>query len=357
MASRSLKIIFVTPTLELHGGNIVMLKHAHYLLSQGHEIIILTTNKPVELEIDPSIRIITYKKFPIKWVDFFSFQLVYLYSVLRCIEEADYIIPIYGPLIVHVIYAKRRLGLRGLVVPLFQDSLTTLWVGPYIRLLLHTNYVKAGTYQFIAISTSVAEGYKRLSGKDATLIPNGIEGERFYPRSIPKEEYVLFVGRPNRPKGFPVFQASLQVIREQFPEINAKVIGPNVVPATVGRVEYICYMDREQLASLYCKAVVYVNASYAESFALPPLEAMASGTAVVMTATGGEREYAVNRKNCSIVPVGDHRQLAVAVIELLKNPKRRKRYEAEGIITAKQYDWARSTRKFQEFLENVQVEA
>ena len=344
-----MKIVFLTPTLEVHGGNIVMLKHADYLLKQGHEIVIIAPNKPIELPIVERIRVVTYPQFPSKWVDFFTFQLVYLVKVVRNIEKADFIIPIYAPLIVHALVAKKMGKIKVKVVVFFQDSLRTLWVGPYIRFLLRRPVIQEQIASCVAISAQLAEQYNALSGKVATVIPNGIEDEHFYPRGQEKQNVILFVGRLSKPKGFKVFKKAFELIQKEFPDIHVKVVGPKLLPHREDSFEYIHYENREQLAKLYSEAQLYINASFAESFALPPLEAMSAGTAVVITDTGS-REYAKDGVNCSVVPVGDYVAMANAAIALLKNNRVRRSFEVNGVITAKKYIWKYSLKRFEEYL-------
>ena len=58
----------------------------------------------------------------------------------------------------------------------------------------------------------------------------------------------------------------------------------------------------KSLAELYSSADIFLFTSYAESFGLPPLEAMACGTTVVTTDCKGNRDYAIGEYNCLIRP-------------------------------------------------------
>lgn len=54
---------------------------------------------------------------------------------------------------------------------------------------------------------------------------------------------------------------------------------------------------------------------------LPPLEAMACRTPVILTDNGGSREYAINLYNSIIIPRDNYKALARAIAELLDNPE------------------------------------
>lgn len=94
-----MKITFLTPNLELHGGNLVMLKYANYLANNGHEITIISSDKITLTDISPKIKILTYKSFPVKYVDFFLLQKIYFSKIINLIQESDFLIPIYTPLL------------------------------------------------------------------------------------------------------------------------------------------------------------------------------------------------------------------------------------------------------------------
>lgn len=97
-----------------------------------------------------------------------------------------------------------------------------------------------------------------------------------------------------------------------------------LIPRPVGLaavVEHIQNPDREVLRRLFQEAQVYLCASDAEGWHLPPAEAMASGAAVVSTDIGGVRAYA---DGCAVfVQVGDADAMVEAVTRLLREPQLR----------------------------------
>jgi glycosyltransferase involved in cell wall biosynthesis len=346
-----MKISFLTPTLEIHGGNIVMLNHAAFLSDHGHDITIVTTDKPIQLPIPPKVKVLQYKKVLPRYSDFFTFQLPYLNKVKNLIEECDYIIPIYAPLILHAIYAKKSKNLHAKVLPFFQDSLVTLWVGPYIKMLLKSNYVRKNIDKAVAVSRPGAEGFSRITGSEVLFVPLGIETDNFYQRDLKKEKYILFVGRPNKPKGFDIFKKVYTELSKTNPDLKALVVGPGLSARDEDGIQYVKYKDRAQLAKIFSKASLYISTSYAESFPMPPLEAMACGTATVITNTGGEKEYAVDNVNCFIRPIGDWRAISEAADLILKDVKIEARFIKEGLKTASRYSWKESNEKLMKYLE------
>jgi glycosyltransferase involved in cell wall biosynthesis len=92
---------------------------------------------------------------------------------------------------------------------------------------------------------------------------------------------------------------------------------------------------RRRLAQLYRAADVCVFPSeWDEPFGLVPLEAMACGTPVVATGTGGSAEYLRDGYNCLLFPAGDPEALAARVLALSGDEPLRRRLGRNGVETA-----------------------
>jgi glycosyltransferase involved in cell wall biosynthesis len=90
----------------------------------------------------------------------------------------------------------------------------------------------------------------------------------------------------------------------------------------------------EDLAQLYCGLDVFVSASHTESFGLAIAEAMASGTAVVATASEGARELIHSGETGLLVPIGEVNKLAAAILVLLADRDQRARLGTAAQQTA-----------------------
>lgn len=89
------------------------------------------------------------------------------------------------------------------------------------------------------------------------------------------------------------------------------------------RVRLVSWVD--ELAQLYCALDVFVSASHTESFGLAIAEAMASGTAVVATETGGARELIKPDETGLVLPIGNVDRLAQVILRLLRDTELRAR--------------------------------
>ncbi|MGH2785978.1 MAG: glycosyltransferase family 4 protein [Actinomycetota bacterium] len=112
--------------------------------------------------------------------------------------------------------------------------------------------------------------------------------------------------------------------------------------------------DRVALRSRYHDADACVFPSvWEEPFGLVPLEAMACGTPVVATATGGSGEFLLDGANCLVVPKEDPEGTASAIASLAANPARRARLVAGGLRTAREF----SLERYADVLEEWHVAA
>ncbi len=348
-----MNITFFTPMLKLSGGNIVMFKYAQALAEFGHNITVIAPHSEVIDKTENGVHIRTFKKFPNKYFEHIFFQLIYLNKFFDLTSESDIIIPIFFPLAIHAIYCKKR-GKTKKVISLFQDYKEMYWFGRYIFFILGLKFINSNIDKFIAVSTPIGNLIEKSIHRNVVIIPNGVEHKYFYPRNFKKENYILFVGSSAKNKGLNCFLDAFNLIKKYFPNLKAKIVSQNNENIIDKDIEVINVQnDRKKLGEIYSKAIVYVSQSYGDSFGLPPLEAMACGTAVILTDTDGAKEYAVNNKNSIIVPIKSVTATTDAIFELLTNETKRKSFEKEGIITAKKYQWEPAFKRFNEEVTSI----
>lgn len=157
---------------------------------------------------------------------------------------------------------------------------------------------------------------------------------------------LLYVGRIDERKGIRTLLSSLGdlpgaelVVDGRLDDRGRALLDTWTTDAGVAdRVTVQC-SDRADLPDVYRSADVCVFPSeWDEPFGLVPLEAMACGTPVVATGTGGSAEFLVDRGNCLRFAAGDPSDLARAVRDLLADAGLRAHVVDQGRTTAAAFD-------------------
>ena len=161
---------------------------------------------------------------------------------------------------------------------------------------------------------------------------------------------VLALGRSNPLKNLPLTIAAWRRLPVPRPELCLFGIEPEL--AGQEGMRYVISPSDEQVNELFNQATVFVQTSTHEGFALPPLEAMATGAAVVCTDAHGNRDFCVDGVNC-LMPEATTEAVRAALARLLGDPALRARLGQAGIETAADYAWERRIDALEEFLERV----
>jgi glycosyltransferase involved in cell wall biosynthesis len=106
---------------------------------------------------------------------------------------------------------------------------------------------------------------------------------------------------------------------------------------------------------LYGTADILLYPSHYESWGLPPLEAMASKTAVVCTKNTGSEDYCVDKQNCLLIPPKSPEAIYNALAKLLTDNALREKLIEGGYLTALKYtkenEWNNLEKLIYEFYE------
>lgn len=198
-----------------------------------------------------------------------------------------------------------------------------------------------------------------IPGQRLFVVPNGIETGTFRPLPDVKREEnrIITTTSSDVPiKGLRyLLEAVASIARER--DIRVTVIGKPrkdkgvedlVRDLALERiVEFTGRIEDEEFPDYYARATLAVVPSLYEGFGFPAGEAMACKTPVVST-TGGALPEVVGKAGV-LVPPGDSRALAGAIVSLLDDPERRRLLGEEGYRRVhEQFTWKRAAEKMVE---------
>ncbi|MBO8141713.1 MAG: glycosyltransferase family 4 protein [Firmicutes bacterium] len=209
------------------------------------------------------------------------------------------------------------------------------------------------------------------------VVPNGVEpprppdpakDEAFRARfAAPHEAIVFFLGRLVHEKGVQVLLEAAPAILARHPETRFVIAGEG--PAKDGleararqlgvdsRVVFYGYAgDRERDSFLRIAQVAAFPSLY-EPFGIVALEAMAAGTPVVATATGGFQEIVRHGQNGLLAVPGSAQSLADNIVALLVAPGFAEKLRRQALADAREkYGWPTVAARTVEVYEDVLAE-
>jgi len=168
---------------------------------------------------------------------------------------------------------------------------------------------------------------------------------------------LAYVGRVARVKGVDV---AVRALADLPPEHSLDIVGPVDAEYAAeltrlcedagldGRVRFQAGLPRAQLSMVYgASDALIFPVRWEEPWGLVPLEAMACGTPVIATGTGGSAEYLRHEENCLLVPRDDPDAVAQAVRRLADEPALRATLYAAGLQTAAAHTEERCNAEFE----------
>jgi glycosyltransferase involved in cell wall biosynthesis len=184
------------------------------------------------------------------------------------------------------------------------------------------------------------------------VIHNGFDGSVYSPAPPVSRQgnYLLSVGsiepRKNILNLLKAYALLDPATRREFPLLlvgaagwkNAEIF--RMVAALEGSVRYLGYVGDEALADYYRGARCFIYPSFYEGFGLPPLEAMACGTPVIVSRVSslpevcGEAAYYADPE--------DVEAIRDAILAFVHDDLLRERHARLGVARAARFSWERS---------------
>lgn len=232
----------------------------------------------------------------------------------------------------------------------------------------------ARSHRVIAISNSTARDVEEMLGVPGSridVIPPGV-GERFRPLPRPSRlatlerlqiepPYLLHVGSLGAHKNVAGLLEAFTLLATDHPRLTLVLAGSrrwgDDTVARLGasphhdRIRLLGRVSDADLPALYSAATALAFPSWYEGFGLPVLEAMACGTAVVVSDRGALPEVVGDA--APTVDPGAPEALAEELDRLVRDATTRRQRALAGLHRARSFDWDRSARRLETLLRSL----
>lgn len=320
-----MKIVIPVASLHLGGGCKILAETANRLHQLGHDVIVsIPDGKPIDFDLECKV------------VRIPELDAAY-------IPDGDVILPNYYTTVIpsFTAYPTKCMRLSLGYEPMWSND-------------------KEGTLKTYALPIpifSISQWHHDLilkeTEKHSEIINPGIDHSIFKPKeennTSNKTKKILFIARdPNLNYGFKGtadFTNAMMIVKQKtnIPFIIHLICPEGEHHLTGLPVKTFGSTDDKGMVKHYQESDIFVSASWFESFGYPVLEAMACGTTVVTTDSGGVRDFAINEKTCLMCPPKQPDALAQAIISALSPANENKLLEMKSQSQQKslEFTWER----------------
>ncbi len=330
------KIGFLVGGLGISGGLAVALKHVSMLMEEGHDAFVIDLGGYGDIAWygNPAIRVYRMEQITHYALDNIDLLIATFWTTVSWLEK---------------IPARRKLYM-------IQSDERLFYEDDSIKAQIADTYRQS--YECIVIAQWLVDLLREEFGKSATYIPNGLDSGLFYPgdplvAKHPQRFRVLIEGPISVPfKGVAEAYAAISEL-----DCELWIVSSEGKPESSWRYDrFFTSVKLEEMRRIYSSCHVLLKMSHVESFAYPPLEAMACGCAVVLGEVNGGIEYARDGENVLLVPQGDVVSARIAVQKLQTTPGLMERLVQAGFETVKHWSWDASRESMLALVEEAERE-
>jgi glycosyltransferase involved in cell wall biosynthesis len=367
LVRKPLRINFLFPAYYPHpiGGYAVVYEYANYLSSRGHSVRIVYPrrhheSRPPRTVLQPlkdywRIRETRQRHQPlVPWFELNPDVKLILTPDLQNdnVPDADVTVATSWETAGSVNILSGSKGVKFYLIQHYE-----VWSGPKEKV----DATWRMPLKKIVISKWLQEIGKDLGEQNLRHIPNAIDSKR-YRVIIPPENRPLSILSLYHHERFKGVSDSIEVL-SRFHEEYADV--PVVMFGTLARgkeiPDWISYFENPPqdvlIGEIYNRSAVYLGASLAEGWGLPPAEAMACGCAFVGTDIGGFKDYASHGETALLSSPGNREALLHNLRAIARDSQLLRRIQRAGTSHIQQFTWENSGAALEQyFLESYDFE-
>ena len=223
------------------------------------------------------------------------------------------------------------------------------------------------------LSRFTASWIKDLYGREALIIPPGVDMNIFHPNHrtddirskhrVEKAPFLLSVTRLWKAKNLRSALIAFKLVLREIPNARYVILGNGPEHAALinfarelnlfPNVEFLEDPPPSEVPRYYCAADLFVLPAIREPWGLSTLEAMASGTPVVVSNEGGFPDYVRHNVTGMLVDPRSPIEQAKAIVELLSNRARLNEMGKEASKTAGKYTWEKMAATYAELYQTL----
>jgi len=205
------------------------------------------------------------------------------------------------------------------------------------------------------VGKAIEKRFVKARGR-VTVTPNGVDPAFFTPPDpstetaflarlgLERGEYLLYLGNDKPHKNVDLL---VRAYREAFSETSLTrlvLIGGDFRRFdSVQGVRHPGFLSSEEIRAAYAAAAALVMPSLYEGFGLPVIEAMASGTPVIISDGGALPEIAGDA--ALMFALGKPSSLGEALVRIISDPELRATLRQKGLARAREFSWLDTARK------------
>ncbi|HET9098679.1 MAG TPA: glycosyltransferase family 4 protein [Candidatus Saccharimonadales bacterium] len=229
-------------------------------------------------------------------------------------------------------------------------------VTPYLRSVL--KYLD----ELTAVSDSGASYAAGMTDQQITIIPNGIDLQKYKRRPVAKDDntkMILFVGRLERRKGVRYLLRAFQLFEERYPEARLLIAGDGpdreklellAEDLKLKNVSFLGFISEEMKLQLLSEADIFCSpALFGESFGIVLLEAMAMGTVCIAGNNSGYSDLMKGVGALSIVNPEDSLEFARRMDTLINEKSVRDLWQKWAKSYVKQFNYPLVVDQYEAF--------
>jgi len=326
--------VFCDTLDNVDGVSIGLRRIVHEMREDGREVFLCGAHGDDTTETrqsDEMVRFPTLGRFPLPGYSEYELGWPSLIEVIRWLtsKEIDVVVTTTpGPVGVVAMLAAKALDIPviGQYHTNVGDFASRLLGDPTIGRMVNglTGWLY-GTMGEVAVPTRSTAGklveQLDLRKERVRVVRRGVDTQRFHPghgdpsfwpkQGLRGENTLLYVGRVSQEKNLEFLSGVFRNLVDHGADIELAIVGDGPFRATLEQelsdypVSFTGYLRGEQLATAYASASLFVFPSTTDTFGNVVMEALASGTAAIVSDEGGPAELVHHREAGLVLPASD----------------------------------------------------